>query len=492
MRPASAIKAQEVQRGEGGERSRLIVVSHRVASTGARAGRAGGLEVALREALDQREGVWFGWSGECSADPGRAPHIRRAGRITYATIDLPETDHREFYAEFSNGVLWPLFHYRMGLSEFRRKAFEGYLRVNERFARQLAALVRPEDRIWVHDYHFIPLAAALRRLGVANPIGFFLHTPFPAPEVLVALPVHRRLICDLTAYDVIGFQTGDCAQAFRRYIAEEAQGRLVGEHGIEAFGRRATVGAFPISIDTAGFAELAEISVHGREVRRLKDSLANRALIIGVDRLDYSKGLPQRLQAFGELLNRWPEHRSKVTFMQVAPISRGELAQYRALRREIEGLAGRLNGKYSEFDWVPVRYLNKSLPREVLAGFYRSAQVGLITPMRDGMNLVAKEYVAAQDPVNPGVLVLSRFAGAARELTEALIVNPFDTDQVAAALHAALAMPLEERQARWRSMMDVLTRNTIAVWRERFLAALEATARTGASGPPRRAVVEYA
>src|SRR5262249_36586252 len=204
---------------------------------------------------------------------------------------------------------------------------------------------------------------------------------------------------------------------------------------------------FPISIDTASFVELAEEAVHAREARRLRNSLANRALVIGVDRLDYSKGIPNRLQAFQELLSRWPQHRSRVTFMQIAPVSRGELVQYRALRHEIEALAGRVNGKFSEFDWTPVRYLNKSFPRDVLAGFYRAAQIGLITPIRDGMNLVAKEYVAAQDPVNPGVLILSRFAGAARELSEALIVNPHDTDEMAAALHQALNMPLEERIA---------------------------------------------
>ena len=470
--------------------SRLIIVSNRVALPVARSSGVGGLEVALRDALARGEGLWFGWSGEFGDGPAETPRISRSGRVTYATIDLPEADYREFYGGFSNGMLWPLFHYRPGLSDFQRKAFEGYVRVNAEFARPIAKLAHPSDRIWIHDYHFIPLAAALRRLGVRNRIGFFLHIPFPPPELLVTLPVHRRLVADLCAYDLIGFQTEDSAHAFRRYIAEEAGGRMVGRQGVEVFGGRTAVGAFPISIDTAGFAELAEEAVHGRESKRLRDSLAGRSLMIGVDRLDYSKGLTNRLQAFQELLSRWPEHRSGVTFMQIAPVSRGELAQYKALRQEIEGLAGRVNGKFSEFDWTPVRYLNKSFPRDVLAGFYRVAQVGFITPIRDGMNLVAKEYVAAQDPVNPGVLVLSSFAGAARELTDALVVNPHDTSQMAAALHAALNMPLEERIARWSSMMDVLSHNTIAVWRDRFLEALELT-RAFAPERDRRAV-EYA
>jgi trehalose 6-phosphate synthase len=455
--------------------SRLIVVSNRVALPAGRKGRAGGLETALRESLSRGEGLWFGWSGGFSEDFVAEPRVIRSGQITYATIDLPESDYRDFYSGFANGALWPLFHYRIGLSQFKRKGFEGYLRVNAEFARHLAKLIRPTDRIWVHDYHFIPLAAVLRRLGVDNPIGFFLHIPFPAPELLVALPVHRRLVADLCAYDLLGFQTEDNAHAFKRYIVEEAGGKLLGPRDIEVFGRRTTVEVFPVSIDTASFAELAEEAVHGREARRLRDSLGNRPLVIGVDRLDYSKGIPNRLEAFQELLSRWPQHRSRVTFMQIAPVSRAELAQYRALRHEIEALAGRVNGKFSEFDWTPVRYLNKSFSRDVLAGFYRAAQIGLITPIRDGMNLVAKEYVASQDPVNPGVLILSRFAGAARELGDALIVNPHDTDEMAAALHQALSMPVEERIARWTAMMNVLSRNTISAWRDRFLGALDAT-----------------
>jgi trehalose 6-phosphate synthase len=465
--------------------SRLIIVSNRVALPHGE-DKAGGLGVALQEALAEGEGLWFGWSGQC-AEEDAAPVLHRYGRATYATIDLPESDQREFYSGFSNGMLWPLFNYCPGRSAFQRKSFQGYLRVNETFARHLATLIRPEDRIWVHDYHFIPLAAALRRVGVRNRIGFFLHTPFPAPELFTMLPVHRRLVGDLSAYDLIGFQTEESARALERYVSEEAGGRVSGDHVIEIDGRQTRIGVFPISIDTAAFAELAEEAVHGRETRRLRDSLVGRSLVIGVDRLDYSKGLPQRLEAFQTLLRRWPQQRGRVTLMQIAPVSRSQLAPYRSLRQEIEGLTSRLNGEFAESDWVPVRYLNKSFPRMALAGFYRSAQVGLVTPIRDGMNLVAKEYVAAQDPVNPGVLVLSRFAGAAQELKDALIVNPYDTDQVAAALQMALTMPIEERVARWSAMMGVLTRNTISVWRDRFLATLDRVPidRTAADGNPR-------
>jgi len=456
--------------------ARLVIVSNRVALPSEKAGRAGGLAVALREALQRRGGLWFGWSGETvSGTPGE-PELLQSGKITYATIDLNAEDYHHFYIGFANGVLWPLFHYRVGLSEFRRPAFEGYLRVNEIFARRLAPLLQPEDLVWVHDYHFVPLASELRRLGVTNRIGFFLHIPFPAPEVLLTLPVHQRLVRDLCAYDLVGFQTEDDVRALQRYIVDEAGGTLTGDGGAACFGASTRIGAFGIGIDTESFARLAEKAVQRPETTRLTDSLAGRELVIGVDRLDYSKGITQRLEAFRELLSRWPEHRSRVTFMQIAPVSRGEIAQYRALRREIEGLAGRINGKFSEFDWTPVRYLNKSFSRSVLAGFFRVSRVALVTPVRDGMNLVAKEYVAAQDPKDPGALVLSRFAGAARELKDALIVNPYDVDAVAAALHAGLVMPREERVQRWRRMMEVLERNTVGVWRERFLGALEQAA----------------
>jgi len=457
--------------------ARLVIVSNRIALPNEKAARAGGLAVALREALERRGGLWFGWSGETTTGETAAPELVTARKITYATIDLNAEDYQHFYIGFANGVLWPLFHYRVGLSNFRRPAYEGYQRVNQIFAEKLAPLLQPDDLIWIHDYHFIPLAAELRRLGIDNRIGFFLHIPFPAPELLLTLPVHRKLVGDLAAYDLLGFQTEEDVRALARYITEEAGGQVEADGAAEVLGRRTRLAAFPIGIDTEAFASMAEKSVHRPEALRLRDSLAGRDLVIGVDRLDYSKGIPQRLEAFGELLSHWPEHRSRVTFMQIAPVSRGEIAQYRALRREIEGMAGRLNGKFSEFDWTPVRYLNKSFARQVLAGFFRASRIGLVTPVRDGMNLVAKEYVAAQDPGDPGVLVLSRFAGAARELKDALIVNPHDVDEVAGALHAALAMPREERIRRWERMMTLLRQTTVGTWREGFLSALEAVGR---------------
>ncbi len=455
--------------------ARLVIVSNRVALPGETA-RAGGMAVALHEALAQRGGLWFGWSGETVADetgPVQLEQDPRNNRVQYATFPLNAGDHREFYSGFANGVIWPLFHLRPGLSLYRRTAFEGYSRVNAAFAQRLVPLLRPDDIIWVQDYHFMPLAAELRRRNVRNRIGFFLHIPFPPPELLVTLPVHKSLMADLLSYDLIGLQTADDVRSFARYIAEEVKGRLGGHGMVAALGQSSQVAAFPIGIDTQHFSQLAAEAANRPESQRLRESLVNRDLVIGVDRLDYSKGLGHRLEAFQHLLSEWPEHRSRATLLQIAPVSRGEVAQYRALRREIEGLAGRINGRFAEADWTPVRYLNRSFSRRVLAGYLRLGRVGLITPSRDGMNLVAKEYVAAQDPSDPGVLILSRFAGAARELRDALIVNPFDVEEVARALHHALIMSSEQRIARWRALMAVISANTVDTWRESFVQTLE-------------------
>ena len=460
--------------------ARLVIVSNRVLLPQDRQLRAGGLAVALRDTLRREGGVWFGWSGKLADETPSAPQILVDGNITYATLDLGRVDHELYYTDYANTTLWPLLHYRPGLFEFKREAFDGYMRVNAAFAAALVPLLRGDDLIWVHDYHFIPLAAKLRKLELDNRIGLFLHTPFPAAEVLISLPRHPALMSALTHYDLIGFQTENDRRALFDYVVNEARGRVAADGTIEAFGRRAHAAVFPIGIDTEAFARMAQTAARASESRRLRDSIASRDLIIGVDRLDYSKGLSHRFLALRELLTAHPEYKQRVTFLQIAPISRGEVPQYKTLRRDLERLAGNINGQFANFDWTPVRYVNRGFSRQTLAGFYRMSRVGLVTPLRDGMNLVAKEYVAAQDPEDPGVLVLSRFAGAARELTDALIVNPHDNDEMAEALHRALTMPLAERRARWEAMMALLRRNTIAAWRDNFLDALQ----HGPAAPP--------
>ena len=456
--------------------TRLVVVSNRVPRPLGRSTDAGGLAVAMRDALRQRGGLWFGWSGGIAEGSSTTPQVTNAGLVTYVTVDLSQTDYDHYYVGYANGTLWPLLHYRLGLVDYSRRAFEGYWDVNAYLARMLQPLLQPDDLIWVQDYHLIPFGAELRKLGVGNRIGFFLHTPFPPAEVMAALPRWDMLLKSFCSYDLIGFQTDENVRAFQSCVVGLGGGADLGDGMFRAFGRRFQIGTFPVGIDTLHFAEVAEQARGSPETRQLADSLQGRSLVIGVDRLDYSKGIESRFQAINALLTDHPNYRRRFSYLQITPHSRTTVAQYRRVRRELEQATGRVNGKFAEFDWAPVRYLNKSFSRQTLAGFHRLARVGLVTPFRDGMNLVAKEFVAAQDPENPGVLILSVFAGAAEELQSALQVNPLDIDEIAAALYRALTMPLEERRDRWQAMMTVLQRNTVSAWRERYLLALQGIA----------------
>ena len=450
---------------------RLIVVSNRVALP--KDSRAGGLASALRAALVERGGIWFGWSGRTVEAGEREMRTEREGNIEYALIDLTRAEYEQYYLGFSNRTLWPLLHFRPSLFEYRRADFAGYLEVNRLFAEHLARLVRDDDLIWVHDYHLFPLAAELRALGVGARIGFFLHVPLPPPSLLRMLPHHEELFPKLADYDLIGLQNGRDRDALLDYFRCEMDARI-GTKGAVQFrnGRRLRVDAFPIAIDTTAVARQAARAINSAATKRLIRSLENRSLAIGVDRLDYSKGLPQRFEAFAHFLSQHPEWRSRVSFLQIAPPSREEVPEYRELRSRLERLAGATNGRYAEPDWMPIRYVNRSFNQSTLAGFYRAADVAVVTPLRDGMNLVAKEFVAAQAPENPGVLILSSFAGAADELTQAIIINPFDTDDIAESFEEALTMPLAERRERWRAMFDHLMRNDVVAWRRAYLDAL--------------------
>ncbi|HEY0310575.1 MAG TPA: alpha,alpha-trehalose-phosphate synthase (UDP-forming) [Luteimonas sp.] len=458
--------------------SRLVVVSNRVALPGEN--RAGGLAVALQAALDdqsaeRRGGLWFGWSGKIDPSHSGKVHELADNGVDYVTLDLSRRDHADYYNGFANRSLWPLLHFRMDLVDFSRETYAAYRRVNALFADELAPRLRDDDLVWVHDYHLIPLAALLRERGVRCKLGFFLHVPMPSSDLLAALPQHGRLFEGLSAYDLVGFQTQRDLERFQDYVRLFGRGTVITTGLLEtAGGRLLRAGAFPISIDTARIAAQAAEAVEKSSVKRLRESLSGRALAIGVDRLDYSKGLPERFRAFERYLARHPEQRGDLTLLQIAPVSRGDVAEYRELRQELEQLAGHINGAHAEPDWTPVRYVNRNYAHPTLTGFYRLARVGLVTPLRDGMNLVAKEFVAAQDPDDPGVLVLSTFAGAARELDSALIVNPYDLDGVADAIATATKMPLGERRERWRAMFEHLSRHDITAWRRAYLAALAA------------------
>jgi trehalose 6-phosphate synthase len=454
--------------------ARVVLVSNRIQVPDARGGpKAGGLAVVLKNAI-KVDALWFGWSGRTAEATGEAAQVASHGGIDYATIDLGREDYDQFYLGFSNSALWPLLHFQLGRIEFRREQLEGYRRVNHRFASALKPLLRPDDLIWAHDYHLIPLANALRALGVRNRIGFHLHVPFVPASVFAALPQGDGVLKDLCAYDVIGFQTPEHQHDFLDTVSQmlpylsDQSGSIVTPHGLVS-----SIIA-PVGIDSMAFRDQAQRSASGKNCRRLVDSLVGRSLIIGVDRLDYSKGLPNRFEAFNRLLTRFPEHMQHVSYLQIAAPSREEVPEYAALRPELNRLAGDINARHGAFDWVPLRYMSQGVARSTLAGFYRVAKVGLVTPARDGMNLVAHEFIAAQDAADPGMLVLSRFAGAASYFDEALIVNPFDPDEVAEAIHAALIMPLAERQRRHAALFTRVRAMTSEAYCSSFLSALAA------------------
>lgn len=458
-------------------KKRLVVVSNRVPDK--QGSHAGGLSVALQATLEASGGLWFGWSGGVSGKP----ELRRSSLrgVDYLTVDLTDHDCVDQYASFSNRALWPLLHSRPDLVEFSRVSWEGYQRVNGNVASALADELDPDDPVWIHDYHLIPLARRLRALGATNRIGFFLHVPFPSIDLITALPRHKDLFSALSAYDLVGFQTSADLSRFIEYMGASHGARcaaLISTSGLDLYevrmsdGRQFRAGSFPISVDTSWLGAQAGNAACDSTVARLKASLLDSSLILGVDRVDYSKGLPARFDAFQAFLEqRLPAGRD-TTFLQIAPLSRIEVLEYQQLRASLEGQAGRINSSLSRPDWSPLRYVNQNFDRRTLTGFYRLADVGLVTPLRDGMNLVAKEFVACQDPADPGVLILSCFAGAANELTGALLVNPHDVEEVAEAIAAALAMPLLERQARWGAMMDLLRRWDVHAWARAFLSEL--------------------
>jgi trehalose 6-phosphate synthase len=309
-------------------------------------------------------------------------------------------------------------------------------------------------------------------LGARQRFGFFLHIPFPPPELLQAIPAHNWLIEALFQFDVIGFQTTIDLGNFRRFVAEHVGGKVFDDGRIAAFGRTVIARAFPIGIDVEDFAAAARTPEAASQIERLNRRTVVRSHIIGVDRLDYTKGLPERFKAFRKLLELHPEHWKTVTLMQIAPPTRIEVEAYANIRTELEGLSGSINGEFGDFDWTPVRYVHRAMSRDTLAALFRGSEVGLVTPLRDGMNLVAKEYVAAQNEEDPGVLILSKFAGAAEELQEALIVNPYNIDDMANAMQTALRMPVEERKERHAALLRRIKTHDVAFWRRSFLDVL--------------------
>jgi len=464
----------------------LVVVSNRVARGNVNEPMTGGLAAALLPVVEKSGAIWVGSSGRVRDGAQKEPfaEIEALGAGALAMLDLPAAHYGGYYEGFANSALWPALHSRADLISASQEDYLSYREVNAFMARALLRFRKPDTAFWIQDYHFLALGAELRDLGVTQPIGFFLHTPWPARAVIEGVPHHRELIEAMLAYDLIGFQTKDDCENFLGYLSSSPglkieDGVVTSRHG------RSRVAVFPIGIDPEKFARQAAKAVSHPDVSRLRRSLNGEKLAIGVDRLDYSKGLVNRINAFDRMWTLKPALARTVSLLQIATLSRGAIEAYGNLQSEIARLVSDVNGRHGEVDWTPIRYLNKGFSQTVLAGLYRTAQVGVVTPLHDGMNLVAKEYVAAQNPADPGVLVLSKFAGAANELDTALLVNPHDIDGMARTIAVAVSMPLHERRMRWEAMMARLRSHTIQQWFAEFVDALQETRiDRGATMPP--------
>ena len=454
----------------------LVVVSNRVARGKANEPMTGGLAAALLPVVEKSGAIWVGSSGRVRDGSQKEPfaEIEALGAGALAMLDLPAAHYGGYYEGFANSALWPALHSRSDLIRASEEDYLSYREVNAFMARALLRFQKPNSAFWIQDYHFLALGAELRDLGVTQPLGFFLHTPWPARGVIEGVPHHRELIEAMLAYDLIGFQTQDDCDNFLGHISSDLGLEVEGGVVASRFGRT-RVAVFPIGIDPEKFAQQAAKAVSHPDVSRLRRSLNGEKLAIGVDRLDYSKGLINRINAFDRMWTLQPSLARTVSLLQIATPSRGAIEAYGSLQSELAKLVSDVNGRHGEVDWTPIRYLNKGFSQTVLAGLYRTAQVGVVTPLHDGMNLVAKEYVAAQNPADPGVLVLSKFAGAANELDTALLVNPNDIDGMARTIAIAVSMPLAERQLRWEAMMAKLRAGTIQRWFADFVEALRET-----------------
>jgi len=452
----------------------LVVVSNRVARGAANEPMTGGLAAALLPVVEKSGAIWVGSSGRVRDTTQKEPfaEVEALGTGALALLDLPAAHYAGFYEGFANSALWPALHSRSDLIQASQDDYRSYREVNAFMARALLRFLKKDTVFWVQDYHFLALGAELRELGVTEPTGFFLHTPWPGRSVIEGVPHHRELVEAMLAYDLIGFQTDEDCANFLEYLHSVPGLKF---HDDVAFSRqgRTRLAVFPIGIDAERFAASAAKAITHPDVSRLRRSLNGEKLAIGVDRLDYSKGLINRISAFDRMWTQEPSLLRTVSLLQIATLSRGGIEAYGKLQSEVAKLVTEVNGRHGEVDWTPIRYLNKGFGQAVLAGLYRLAQVGVVTPLQDGMNLVAKEYVAAQNPADPGVLVLSKFAGAANELDAALLINPHDIDGMAQTIAMALAMPLTERRMRYQAMMEKLRDHSIHRWFSDFIEALQ-------------------
>ena len=462
---------------------RLIVVSNRLPISVVREGQtlrlnqgAGGLVTAMAPVLRDRGGLWIGWPGavEGGLNALCREFSREAGYLL-RPVHLDEADVAEFYQGFSNEIIWPLFHEFLRPCKFLPSYWEAYKRVNQKFTKAVIAAGKPEDFVWVHDYHLMLMAKQLKEAGKQYRTGFFLHIPFPPPDIFLKLPWRRQLVDALLEFDLIGFQTlrdrVNFSEAVKRLhpgSKQRGRGQVV---SVNAGGHQTRIGGFPISIDFKGFVNTASQPQAVKSVKELREAFGDRYLVFGADRLDYSKGIPERLDAFALLLATYPEMRERISMIQVTVPSREEVPMYQEMKAQVERMVGEINGRFATPGWTPIHYIYRNLPREELISFYQAADMCIVTSLRDGMNLVAKEYVACNIAAT-GTLCLSEFAGAAMEFhRHAVMINPVDVQGVAQAIRDATQTPLQVRRKHMRAMRDVLRRFDIFHWVDSFLLA---------------------
>lgn len=463
----------------------LVLVSNRVAVPNDRKARSGGLRVVLSDAL-AKDALWFGWSGKISEAPQQ--HEYRGKKFDVSVLDVTAAEYKAYYVGFSNSCMYPLLLYRPDLVKFRAEDYAGYLEVCARFGEALANRIDADDLVWVHDNQLLSIIRHLRKELPGIRAGIFLHLPFPPFDLFSTLPVAREMLGDWLLYDIVGFQTERDKDNFIASCTSLLDCISLPNGCLRREGRVTKLIVNPVGIRASEFERMATRNSKSKEADDLLSSLAGRKLMISAERLDYSKGLMERVNAYGRFLEKYPQARRKISFLQVAPESRKEVEDYQLLKQRLDRAVGDLNGRFSEIDWVPLRYITRSLPRQKLAAYFRCAAIGMVTPLRDGFNLVAEEFLAAQPGSDPGVLILSQFAGAAEYLTGAITVNPYDTEALADAIHTASELPLEERLARWSEMMEFIEARSAKAWLENFVAALRDRSIT--AGPLATAPVE--
>jgi trehalose 6-phosphate synthase/phosphatase len=438
----------------------------------------GGLATALDSIWRFCHGLWIGWAGAADSESARRllEKAARGRSFGLRAVPLSRDEISKFYSGFANEIIWPLFHDMPSRCDFDPDYWEVYQRVNRRFAQAAAESANGKDLIWVHDYHLMLTGRYIRETRPDARVGFFLHIPFPAPDIFEKLPWRKPILRGLLQYDLLGFQTDRDRYNFlhcvERILPEAASLRDEPYHELILERRHTRVGTFPISVAFEEFANHA--ASHQIEVaaNHFRQELGNKFLVLGVDRMDYTKGIPERLKAFRLLLRRFPELRHQVTLLQVVVPSREEIPHYKELRREVELLVSQINGEFTESGWVPIHYMHRNLTRKQLLTYYRAADIALVTSLKDGMNLIAKEFCAAQID-EEGVVVISEFTGAAAELEPgAMVVNPNDLAGVAEAIHRACVMPIEEKRSRMRLLRDIVRTYTVQHWAEAFMHAI--------------------